>query len=168
MNPTMEVGTRLDQFMTVYAVELERCVREFPDLYAYPVSAVPGVLLRMKKALMAKSYNLERGRGSALAAACRKLGLPVTQKALNAYLTQDAQHVSPGLGAVVQAHGERTAFVGELDRPDGYNGHRVVTFIVQEPSGQLLEVDPTGFHQTASDTFRVTPEGLRWRSELRP
>jgi hypothetical protein len=48
---------------------------------------------------------------------------------------------------------ERTEFVGQRERADGYNGHTTVTFIVRTPEhgGGFLEVHPSGWHSATEE-----------------
>jgi hypothetical protein len=74
---------RLRAFMAAYGTALEKAVTEHPDEYGYPVSGVPAVVNRMRRALEVGSYN-HAGRG--FAGACRALGLKHTRRAIENFL----------------------------------------------------------------------------------
>lgn len=74
-----------DLFDTTYYDELARAVREHPDEYMPAMSTKEGLIdayTRMLAAFDRESYNKD---GRAIRATCRKLGIPHTYKAINAY-----------------------------------------------------------------------------------
>lgn len=78
-----------DFFDTTYYDELERAVREHPDEYMPEMQTKSGLLVAYTKMLAAfdrESYNKD---GRAIKATCRKLGIPHTYKAINAYRRGD-------------------------------------------------------------------------------
>ena len=74
---------KLEIFMVEYTVALADAVKKYNAEYGYPVSAVPGVVAKMKAALVLGSYNHD-GRG--FKGACKALGIKYTKKAIEEYL----------------------------------------------------------------------------------
>jgi hypothetical protein len=75
--------TQLENFMRCYTGHLTTVRAEFPLEYAWPESALPTVLERMRAALVRGSYNKD---GYAIHRTCKELGIKYTYKAINAYL----------------------------------------------------------------------------------
>lgn len=74
---------KLDTFMEVYSAELVRAVQTHPDLYAYPISEVPAVLIRMREAIKTGSFNKD---GHAFKATCKSLGIKQTYRDIETFL----------------------------------------------------------------------------------
>ena len=79
--------TNVERFVEVYAKHLAQVVATNPAEYAYPVTAVPGVVAKMRKGFMTGSYNKE---GKAIALTCKELGIKHTIKAMEAFFNTDA------------------------------------------------------------------------------
>lgn len=75
---------QLERFMAIYAPALVKVVIMYQREYAYPVSEVPGVVVKMRRAFEEGSYNKD---GRAIAATCRALNIKHTRKAIEAFLT---------------------------------------------------------------------------------
>lgn len=78
----------VDRFCAVYTVTLADAIRNHPDEYCYPVSEVPSVIAKMRKAFIAGTYNYN---GRAIAAACKSLGMPHRMKAMEAFFLAPAE-----------------------------------------------------------------------------
>ena len=76
--------SQIDRFCAVYTIALEEAITTHPDEYCYPVSEVPLVIAKMRKAFIAKTYNYE---GRAIRNTCKSLGIPHTVKAMEAFFT---------------------------------------------------------------------------------
>lgn len=74
--------TNVERFVEVYAKRLAEVVATYPTEYAYPVTAVPGVVAKMRKGFMTGSYNKD---GKAIALTCKELGIKHTIKAMEAF-----------------------------------------------------------------------------------
>lgn len=72
-----------EKFVQIYTEELANAVRNYPGEYGWPIENVPVVAEKMAVAFKAKSYNKD---GRAIKATCKRVGIPYTYKAINAFL----------------------------------------------------------------------------------
>jgi hypothetical protein len=123
---------RFAVWLSVYASELQEAVKARPDLYCYPLSEVPAVLKRMEGAFFKGSYNLS---GPALAKTCKALGLPMTYKAVEAYLRpDDAQGPANAHRALLELAEGPSVIVGPPQTVNGPLGPTTTRFrVMGEP-----------------------------------
>jgi hypothetical protein len=80
---TITIDSGFDKFITIYQAKLTEVIKKYPLEYCYPVSEVPTVVGKMKKAFIAKSYNKD---GRAIQATCKALGIKYTYRDIDNYL----------------------------------------------------------------------------------
>lgn len=73
----------LEKFVAVYAEELPRAIKKYPDEYVFPITDAPVVIGKMRSAFERGTYNKD---GRAIIATCKRLGIKHTYSAINAYL----------------------------------------------------------------------------------
>lgn len=78
--------TGFDRFVEVYTEELTRAVQARPADYFYKVADVPAVVARMAAAFKRGSYNKQ---GRAIAATCKRLGIPYTYDGINTFIKKE-------------------------------------------------------------------------------
>jgi hypothetical protein len=79
----MEPTTNFDKFMTVYEQKLTDVITKYPAEYCYPVSEVPIVVSKMRKAFIAKTFNKD---GRAIQATCKALGIKYTYRDIELFM----------------------------------------------------------------------------------
>jgi hypothetical protein len=89
---------QLDRFFSIYTRHLERCVRDRPDDYRYPVEKVPEVASRMRNGVEAGRASIE---GPAFRATCKELGIKQTYKAIYEFLGTPAAATNPTPDTVI-------------------------------------------------------------------
>ena len=70
-------------FQSIYAIELDKAVRKYPEKYVWPKEEFPLVLRRMFNAIEAGTFNKD---GHAFKNTCKELGIQHTYKAIREYL----------------------------------------------------------------------------------
>ena len=73
---------QVDQFVVVYAAELENAVRKRPEMYGFGLDCVPIVVEKMRNAFYEGSYIYD---SHAIRATCKVLGIKHTRKAMEAF-----------------------------------------------------------------------------------
>lgn len=82
---------QVDKFIAVYLPELEDACRAHPEEYAFPVERAGEVAERMRHAFYEGGYNHD---GRAIRAACKKLGIGHTRKAMEAFFNTNPEAVA--------------------------------------------------------------------------
>ena len=75
--------TNRELFERTYTEELTAAVLAHPDVYTWPIDAVPQVSARMMFAIDRKSYSKD---SLAMRATCKKLGIKYTYTAIDAFV----------------------------------------------------------------------------------
>lgn len=93
----------LDGFIKVYEKNLRQVVEKNPGEYSWPISEVPAVAERMRKAIIGNSYSHQ---GKAFVATAKELGIKPTRKAIEEYLSkapdsEESKRAPTNLGAKV-------------------------------------------------------------------
>ena len=78
------IPDKLDVFFAVYERELARAVAKYPTEYGYAPEQAKTVAVKMRKALIERTYN---HGGYGFSWTCKALGIKHTRKAIEAYLT---------------------------------------------------------------------------------
>jgi hypothetical protein len=79
---------RLSLFLAVYSVELEKCVMAFPEKYAWSLTELPVVLVRMASGIERGSFNKD---SAAFSKTCKAFGIKHTYKAISEFLNHEAE-----------------------------------------------------------------------------
>ncbi len=80
-------NARLDAFMTVYTMALQKAKADHPEDYHWtPSATVESVSAKMRAAFKDGTFNHD---GRAIRATCRVLGIKTTRTAIRAFLAGD-------------------------------------------------------------------------------
>jgi hypothetical protein len=78
---------KVTTFCEAYETALTNAVLDHPEEYCYPLSAVPGVIDKMRRAFIAGTYN---HNSRAIRAACKALSIKHTRTAMETYFQGNA------------------------------------------------------------------------------
>jgi len=77
--------TNIDRFMVVYTEELRKRREEHPFDYGWPMSELPAVLERVRRAIISGEFIKDE---PTIRATCKRLRINNTYKAINTYILQ--------------------------------------------------------------------------------